>query len=116
MKKIITLICVGSFAINSFAQDVRQYNTNRKDSTNGKDSAQTYCIYKKENGKMCVKKEEQEITTAVSLSDGSILKPDGMLTKKDGTEKILKEGECVNKNGNVSKSEKNKIQKTSSNY
>ena len=39
----------------------------------------------------------------VSLSNGSTLKPDGTILKKDGKTSTLKEGECADKDGKIMK-------------
>lgn len=56
-----------------------------------------------ENGKMIQMKDGKmmDMTTNVTLSDGSTVMSNGTLKKKDGTTTTLKNGDCVMMNGSM---------------
>ena len=60
-----------------------------------------YCA-KMKDGVMKVVHEGEVITMDVLLADGTQVKTDGNIIKKDGTRITLKEGECVDKSGQLS--------------
>lgn len=41
------------------------------------------------------------ITANVTLNDGTVVKPDGVVTKRDGKSMILMSGQCVNEDGTL---------------
>src|ERR1043165_3244294 len=51
------------------------------------------------DGRMTVVHGVETITSDVKLDDGSILKPDGTIMRPDGSSDVLKDGECVGKDG-----------------
>lgn len=62
-----------------------------------------YCARMKD-GMMRVMYQNEAITTTIVLHDGTQIKTDGTVVKKDGTLYVLKEGECVDKDGNIGES------------
>lgn len=58
----------------------------------------TYCISMKDSVKILMM-EKKQITIDMPLADGSILKPNGILLKQDGTKVELKDGQCINQEG-----------------
>jgi hypothetical protein len=62
-----------------------------------------YCARMKD-GMMRVMHENHPITTTIVLHDGTQIKTDGTVIRKDGTHYVLKEGECVDKDGNIGES------------
>ena len=59
-----------------------------------------YCA-KLKDGKMTVFYENNTLTGTVTLTNGTQILTDGTVIKKDGTKVMLKEGECVNKEGAI---------------
>jgi hypothetical protein len=59
------------------------------------------------DGRMTVVHNGETITSDVKLDDGTVLKPDGNIMHPDGSSDILKDGECIGKDG------KPALQKTS---
>ena len=64
------------------------------------------------DGKIEIMHDGMALTADVKLDNGTWIKMDGSVVKKDGTKKILKEGECVDKEGKITESQsKEKKQK-----
>jgi hypothetical protein len=61
-----------------------------------------YCVELKD-GIPVVMSDGKPVLNEVTLTNGTKIKTDGTVTKKDGTQYILKEGECVNDSVEVSK-------------
>ena len=59
-----------------------------------------YCAMLKD-GKLMLLKENEAVSSDITLKDGSILTTDGTIMRKDGTKIILQNGECVDENGKV---------------
>jgi hypothetical protein len=68
--------------------------------------------YAPAEGKYCVQEmgtraavflDEKTVARSVKLENGTTLTPYGILIKKDNTHIILKEGECVDKAGNITR-------------
>ncbi|HEV7231890.1 MAG TPA: DUF6799 domain-containing protein [Bacteroidia bacterium] len=68
-----------------------------------------YCV-KLKDGRLVTMHEGSEITADVTLANGTQVKTDGTVIKKDGTKVVLREGECVDKDGKVMRG-KEKIEK-----
>jgi hypothetical protein len=51
------------------------------------------------DGKMTVVYHGAAITSDVKLDDGTVLKPDGNVLRPDGSTFVLKDGECIAKDG-----------------
>jgi hypothetical protein len=101
MKKLILLIVTSTVL---FAATVVSHDNTKSD------HGDKYCA-KMKDGKKVVMHEGMVITAEVTLTNGSRIQADGTLIKKDGTKKMLKEGECVDKAGKLSElpvKEKNK--------
>lgn len=94
MKTIITAITVAFFSLGAFAHDNNEH-------------PDKYCI-KMKDGKKVVMHEGTALTSEVTLKNGTKIKPDGTVTKSDGTTSMLKEGECMSMEGSVAK-EKDKM-------
>jgi len=59
-----------------------------------------YCA-KMKDGKLVVMHQENEMTSATTLTNGVQIQPDGTVTKTDGSKVMLKTGECVDKDGKI---------------
>lgn len=77
------------FAYNVYADD------------GGRKQGDRYCA-KMKDGMMRVVIHEEPINVNIMLPDGTQIKTDGTVIKKDGTLHVLKEGECVDKDGTIS--------------
>lgn len=73
-----------------------------------KQEPEHYCA-QEANGKITVMYKSAVLTHDVSLDNGSVLKSDGTLVKKNGSRVMLKAGECVAPSGKMTilKTEKN---------
>ncbi len=66
------------------------------------DSTNTlYCVAKMD-GRMILTTNGRTQNTDVTLKDGSLLRINGSLLKKDGTKVSLKEDQCIDLDGNIS--------------
>jgi hypothetical protein len=57
-----------------------------------------YCATLKD-GELVIMTDEHEITSDVITEDGTIIKSNGNIVKRDGTSTELKEGECISTQG-----------------
>jgi hypothetical protein len=67
-----------------------------------KTSQEKYCA-KVKDGKLTVMHEGNPITGTVTLTNGMQIMTDGTILNRDGTKLMLKEGECVDKDGKLMK-------------
>jgi hypothetical protein len=98
-KTIIMAACI--FTLNAFAGEGNHTNMHPN----------KYCA-KMKDGKLVVMHEGIAIISNATLKNGVMIKPDGMVTKKDGSTMMLKEGECIDKDGNMMMEEKKMNEKT----
>lgn len=89
MKKFVFLLLTAVFSLGVHADDGPR-----------KQDAEKYCARMKD-GMMRVMHQNEPITTTILLADGTQIKTDGTVIKKDGTLYVLKEGECVDKDGKI---------------
>src|ERR1051325_6053645 len=101
MKKLIVIIAACIFTSGVFAQDYKAENKMQND----KQSNSSYCALLKD-GKMTLMKEGKQVNNEVTLSNGFKIRTDATLVKTDRTETVLKNGECVDKDGNIITSQK----------
>lgn len=94
MKSTILLITVCIFSLNAFSQ-IKDTTGNLEQEKNGK-----YCAILKD-GIMMLMKDGVTPTTAVTLRDGSKVTIDGNVLRSDGINIVLKNGECIDMNGNI---------------
>ena len=110
MKKIIIiLIGVSVFAVDAIAQDVSAQDNNKNISI-ARQSTNPYCAFMRD-GKLKVKHEDKELSVEVVLTNGSKITPDAYLVKKDSSRTALKEGECIDKDGNIVPNPKDKAKR-----
>lgn len=95
MKTLLSLIVATVFSISTFA--------------NG-DHNDKYCV-KMKDGVKVVMHQGNQLTSEVTLTDGSKVKTDGTVVKKDGTTWNLKDGECITKDGSTSDHDKKDMKK-----
>ena len=81
-------------AATLFAQDSAHIS---KPTYNGKYDKKYCAIFK--DGKMILTTGEKIVTTEVTLGDQSKVSPNCRITKKDGTQTDLNNGECIDANG-----------------
>jgi hypothetical protein len=60
-----------------------------------------YCAQLKDGILVVVSDDSQEITSDVTTENGTVIKSNGNIVKRDGVTTVLKEGECVNTQGVV---------------
>ena len=96
MKKTLLLIAA-VLTLNCFAGDDEK----------GKKHQHKYCA-KMENGTLKVEQDGVVITNEVTLANGTIIKPDGTIQRKDGTSAVMKQGECIDVDGKKCKKDKPK--------
>lgn len=100
MKKLSVMISACMFSLVVMAQD-NSAKTQKTDAS--------YCVLLKD-GQLMIISDGKQMNGDVALADGAKLKTDGTLVSKDGTETMLKNGECVNQDGTVV-APKNEIKK-----
>ena len=100
MKKVICFLAGSIFALNLFAQSAgADMNTGSSDPWKDK-----FCAKMKE-GKTIVMHNDKELLSDFTASSGVVIKTDGTVIKKDGSRVMLKDGQCVNTEGNLEKKE-----------
>lgn len=85
-------------------------SVNAQENEKQKRIGEIYCAMLKDNGLMVITKGGVEIMTDLKLNSGTIIRTDGMVVKKDGTEIVLKDGECVDDGGNIVAADKKRKQ------
>jgi hypothetical protein len=63
-----------------------------------------YCAKMKE-GKLTVMHNDKPLTADATLNNGTTVKMDGTIMKKDGSTVMLKDGECVDLDGKIMKND-----------
>ena len=97
MKTIFSLIAATIFSMSSFAD-------------NTTDHSDKYCA-KMKDGVKVIMHDGKQLTAEVAFTDGSKLKTDGLVVKKDGTTWNLNEGDCLDKDGTKSDMHKKDMKK-----
>lgn len=93
MKTIITLLICCGFSSGIYAQDTIPRTKESVDSE--------YCAsYRK--GRTVMLLNGKPLTTEVTLSNGTKVTMNGNIIRKDGSNKLLKNGECIDKNDVIS--------------
>ncbi len=59
-----------------------------------------YCA-KMKDGKLVVMHEGRQLAYEATLTNGTKIKTDGTIIKKDGSTVMLKNGECIDKEGKI---------------
>lgn len=59
-----------------------------------------YCA-KMKDGRLTVMHDNMVVTSMVMLDNGATLSADGTITDKDGTKRMLRENECITKEGKL---------------
>ena len=94
MKSTILLITICIFSLNAFSQ-IKDTIGNFELEKNEK-----YCAILKD-GIIVLMKDGVVPTAAVTLRDGSKVTIDGNVLRSDGINTVLKDGECIDINGNI---------------
>lgn len=98
MKKLITLIAVALFATASFAQDKAEKPADTKAS--GKMKHECYAM--KDGGLMhCMGVNAEPQKSNVTLKNGTVVTPDGVVKTKDGQETKMENGQCISMMGSI---------------
>lgn len=88
MKTLFTISFVLLCGYYAKSQDNKKIQEDKQDSV--------YCVVVKDGLTVLTNSSGRIMTADVYLSDGTRISPRGNLTKKDGTQTIMKEGECTN--------------------
>ena|SRR2546428_606456 len=99
MKTLLVLIGAILFSLSAMAQDTMIHKTDQHLQNDQKN-----CFMMK-NNKMMVMKDGQTsaMQKDVTLLNGITVKTDGTIMKKDGSTAKLKNGECIDMSGNITK-------------
>lgn len=92
MKKIFFSAAVCLFSLTAMAQ--------HNDHPSLADSTKRYCA-KLMDGLVVVSENGKQLTQVATLGNGTEISMNGIVTKKDGSKLIMKEGDCVDKDGNL---------------
>lgn len=108
MKKLVLVISAACFSLAAAAQadTSDRQKPGMQDPNTGMQSqtSEQYCA-KVKDGRIVMVSGQREISNDITLANGTKIKPAGpIVEKKDGTTKTLKEGECVDAQGNIVKS------------
>ena len=94
MKKLILIIGTWILTVNALAQD-----DNRKTQNESRNN-EAYCALLKD-GKIMLLAEGKQVNSDVKLANGTIVKADGTVHKSDKTNIFLKNGDCIDQDGNI---------------
>jgi hypothetical protein len=86
MKHLILTAAISLLSLGTFAGNPTD------------DHGDKYCA-KMKDGKMVVMHKGSAITADVRLDNGATVKPDGTVLRKDGTNQVLSDGECIHQDG-----------------
>lgn len=86
MRTLIVIIAVSAFMFHITSTDTQPLDQ--------------YCAELRD-GKLVVMFQGTVLTSDVTLDNGVQLKTDGTLIKEDGTTLVLKQGECIGKDGKL---------------
>jgi hypothetical protein len=107
MKKIIALITSSVFAWNvHLAQDIKY-----EDQTKDVNKIMMYCATLIDGKMILMDQNQKPVLSEVILKNGIKISTDAIVTQKDGSKIALKNGECVNANGNIEKVKVNSTDK-----
>jgi hypothetical protein len=96
MKKILLILATAALSLGSFAG-------NPDENKGRKNDPDKYCAELRD-GVIKVMHNNEELTADVTLSNGTKIHPDGTITREGGYNRMLKEGECVNMDGQIENS------------
>src|SRR5580704_15086325 len=97
MKKVLIGIAINIVVVLSWGW---QDSTSKYKNINPGPPVDSYCMTFKD-GRVVITTKGVIQNTDVYLRNGSLLRTNGTLLKKDGTRQNLKDGECVDQDGNV---------------
>ncbi|MEP7169290.1 MAG: DUF6799 domain-containing protein [Bacteroidota bacterium] len=104
MKKLILVIAISFLSLSAFTQDYGQQTQNDSKMTSA------YCAMLKD-GKIILMAEGKEVYSDLKLADGTKVKTDGTVEKSDKTKILLKNGECIDQDGNIIPADRRKSEK-----
>lgn len=112
MKKIVSVIVAAGFSFAVLAQvdtsnrqkpDMQDQKGTQEQTGMQDQAGERYCA-KLKDGRVVMVSGQREISNDITLANGTKIKTEGpVVEKKDGTTKTLKEGECVDAQGNIVK-------------
>ena len=100
MKKLILLITISFSAIGLFAQNKSDLSLIAQSLDQGKMNKKD-CVMMK-NGHLLMMKDGKtmDMPTDIVLENGMSISKNGTVTNADGTTRVMKNGDCVDMNGN----------------
>ena len=99
MKKLFVLIACSVFAWNILsAQDIKY-----EDQTKDINKIMMYCATVIDGKMILMDQNQKPVLSEVTLKNGTKITTDAIVIHKDGSKIPLKNGECVNANGNIEK-------------
>jgi predicted mannosyl-3-phosphoglycerate phosphatase (HAD superfamily) len=96
MKTLIALLTASVLSFYVMSQDPKVIQKLEPNPNSEK-----YCSELRDTGVIVIVRAGKEITEDVTLANGTTLKMNGVVAKKDGTSFILKNGECIDTLGNL---------------
>jgi hypothetical protein len=101
MKKIMLIVCCSIISLNVFSQDAAA-----KTKASGNPSLEyTYCA-KVIDGKMMMTQEGKQMTSDVTLENGTKITTDANVITANGAKTALRSGQCVDKDGRITEPQK----------
>lgn len=95
MKKVITTLALTCVSLFCTAQDDKKMVEEKQDSV--------YCLVIKDGIGVLTSGSGRVINNDITLGNGTRITPKGLITKKDGTQIIMKDGDCTNTLGSPMK-------------
>ncbi len=100
MKKLIAIIAIGAFATGVFAQAPAGKMEGKPATAKTTDA--THCYAMKDGAMMhCMGTKAEPMAKDATLNNGAMVSTKGEITMKDGTKKMLANGQCVDMNGKI---------------
>ena len=98
MKKVLVSLFAITFTLGVFAQDSTNTTNNNTNQTQGVQKHEGVIM---KDGKLLMMKDGQttQLTTDLTLDNGTVVTADGTVKNKDGTTTTLKEGDYVAMDG-----------------
>jgi hypothetical protein len=102
MKKLIMLAALALISLGAIAQDKNdRKGKNLGEVSTYQDTTGVYCATLHGDNLVISGEKENQLADSKKLPNGSVLYTDGVMKRKDGSYYSLKDGECVNKTGEV---------------
>ena len=94
MKTLTSIFAIFIFSLGAFAQEYDSYANNEIKITS------TYCAMLNE-GRMILISDGKIVNSDIEFLNGTTVKSNGILQKRDKSKVILQVGDCLDQNGNL---------------